>query len=61
MNIKTVSVKQVKSKIGRPKSHQACLAGLGIRRSQQTVIVPATAENLGMIRKVAYMLEVEGK
>jgi large subunit ribosomal protein L30 len=59
MSEKTIKVKQVKSAIGRLKSHQACLKGLGIRRMHQPVSVSATPENLGMVRKIAYMLEVE--
>jgi large subunit ribosomal protein L30 len=52
-------VTQIKSKIGRLKSHQDCLRGLGIRKMHKTVQVAATAENLGMINKISYMLKVE--
>jgi len=48
-----------KSKIGRLKSHQACLKGLGLRRIRHTVEVIDTPENRGMINKVSYMLKVE--
>jgi large subunit ribosomal protein L30 len=58
MNAK-ITIKQVKSSIGRLKSHQACLRGLGIRRIHQTVAVEPTRENLGMIRKIAYLLKIE--
>ncbi len=44
---------------GRLRKHQACVRGLGLRRMHQTVTVPATPENLGMARKVSYMLAVE--
>ena len=44
---------------GRLRKHQACVRGLGLRRIHQTVTVPATPENLGMMRKASYMLEVE--
>ena len=44
---------------GRLRRHQACVRGLGLRRIHQTVTVPATPENLGMVRKVSYMLDVE--
>jgi large subunit ribosomal protein L30 len=59
MSNKTITIRQVKSAIGRSASHQACLKGLGIRRLQQRVTVNATPENLGMVRKVAYMLVIE--
>ena len=49
----------VRSKNGRLKSHQACVAGLGLRRMHQTVQVIDTPENRGMINKVQYMLSVE--
>jgi large subunit ribosomal protein L30 len=48
-----------KSKIGRLKSHQACLQGLGLRKIRQTVEVIDTPENRGMINKVSYMLTVK--
>ncbi len=44
---------------GRLRKHRACVRGLGLRRLHQTVTVPATPENLGMARKVSYMLDVE--
>jgi large subunit ribosomal protein L30 len=59
MSGKTIKIRQVKSAIGRLKSHQACLKGLGIRRMHQDVEVAATPENLGMVNKVAYMLKIE--
>lgn len=56
---KTVKVTLVRSTIGRLKSHQACVRGLGIRRMHQTVEVLDTPDNRGMINKVSYMLNVE--
>ena len=56
---KKISVTMTKSKIGRIKSHQACLKGLGLRKIRQTVEVIDTPENRGMINKVSYMLKVE--
>ena len=48
-----------KSLIGRLQSHKSCVKGLGIRKINHTVTVEDTPENLGMINKVKYMLEVE--
>jgi len=56
---KKLSVTMTKSKIGRLKSHQACLKGLGLRKIRQTVEVVDTPENRGMINKISYMLKVE--
>jgi large subunit ribosomal protein L30 len=56
---KKISVTMTKSRIGRLKSHQACLKGLGLRKIRQTVEVIDTPENRGMINKVSYMLKVE--
>ena len=57
--VKRLSVTLVRSKHGRLKSHQACVAGLGLRRMHQTVQVTDTPENRGMIDKIHYMLNVE--
>lgn len=59
MTNKKLKVTMIKSKIGRLKNHQACLKGLGLRKMHQTVNVVGTPENLGMIKKVSYMLKVE--
>ena len=56
---KTIKVKLIKSQSGRLKSHKACVAGLGLRRINQTVEVIDTPENRGMIDKVSYLLQVE--
>lgn len=56
---KQVRVTLRRSLHGRLRKHQACVRGLGLRRIHQSVTVPATPENMGMVRKAAYMLEVE--
>jgi len=55
----TVKVTLVKSTNGRLKAHKACVSGLGLRRMHHSVEVAATPENMGMINKVSYMLQVE--
>jgi large subunit ribosomal protein L30 len=52
-------VTMTKSKFGRLPQHQACLAGLGLRKMNQTVEVADNPENRGMINKISYMLKVE--
>jgi large subunit ribosomal protein L30 len=59
MAAKKLKVTLIKSKFGRLKSHQACVAGLGLRRMHQTVEVEDTPENRGMVNKVQYLLRVE--
>lgn len=54
-----VKVTLVKSRHGRLKKHQACVAGLGLRRINHSVVVEDTPENRGMINKVSYLLKVE--
>ena len=56
---KKIRVTLVKSRFGRLKSHRACVAGLGLRKINQTVEVIDTPENRGMINKVSYLLRVE--
>ena len=56
---KELKVTLVKSRFGRLKSHKACVAGLGLRKIRQTVTVPDTPENRGIINKVSYLLSVE--
>lgn len=56
---KQIKLTLVRSKFGRLKSHQDCVAGLGLRRMHQSVVVADTPENRGMIDRVSYMLRVE--
>lgn len=56
---KQVKLTLVKSKFGRLKNHRACVAGLGLRRMHQSVVVADTPENRGMINRIAYLLLVE--
>lgn len=57
---KTIKVTQIKSVNGRLKSHQACVAGLGLRRIGHTVEVEDTPSTRGMINKANYLVKVEG-
>ncbi len=56
---KKLRVKLVKSRFGRIKAHQASIAGIGLKKINQVVEVHATAENIGMINKISYLVEVE--
>ncbi len=54
-----LKVTLVRSLIGRLPSHRKCARGLGLRRMHQTVEVQATPENLGMVRRIDYLLQIE--
>jgi large subunit ribosomal protein L30 len=56
---KELKVTLVKSRHGRLKSHKACVTGLGLRKRHQTVQIPDTPENRGMINRISYMVSVE--
>lgn len=58
-DVKTVRLTLVKSTAGRLESHKACVRGLGLRRMHHTVERAATPENMGMVNKVRYLLNVE--
>ena len=45
--------------IGRLPNHKACVRGLGLRRMHHSAVVEDTSCNRGMIKRVAYLLEVE--
>ena len=54
----TITIKLVKSGIGRMKNHKLCIKGLGIKKINQTVTVLDTPSNRGMINKISDMLEI---
>lgn len=56
---KQIKVTLEKSVFGRLEMHRACVRGLGLTRRHQTVQIAATPENLGMVRKVGFMVKVE--
>lgn len=54
-----VKITLIKSMHGRLRSHKTCVRGLGLRKRCDVRVVEGTPENLGMIRKVSYLLRVE--
>jgi large subunit ribosomal protein L30 len=56
---KTLRVTLVHSPIGSKQAHRACVRGLGLRKLNQTVEVPDTPANRGMIDRVAYLVKFE--
>lgn len=59
MSAKRLRVTLVRSVAGRLRTHKACAAGLGLRRTGSSALVVDTPENRGMINKISYLLEVE--
>jgi large subunit ribosomal protein L30 len=57
---KTFKVTLVRSPIGTKQAHRACVRGLGLRRIRQSVELPDTPANRGMINAVAYLVKCEG-
>ena len=54
-----LTVKLVRSAIGRPDKHRRVLKGLGLRGLNSQVTVANTPEFRGMIKKVLHLVTVE--
>lgn len=54
-----IRVKQVRSKINRPADQKKTLAALGLRKMNQVVEHDDTPQIMGMVKKVAHLVEVE--
>jgi len=53
-----IKVKQVRSRIGRPKDQKRTLDALGLKKMNMVVEHKATPQILGMVRKVKHLLTV---
>ncbi len=53
-----ITVKQVRSVIGRPKDQKDTIKSLGLRRINHTVTKTVTPQILGMVKKIAHLVEV---
>ena len=58
---KKVKITLVKSTIGSLPNHKCCVRGLGLRRTNHTVVVEDTPSVRGMVNKVRHLLKVEGE
>lgn len=56
---KKMKITLVRSAISRPAKQRAVLAGLGLRKTNQSVVRIDTPEIRGMINKVIHMVHVE--
>lgn len=54
-----IAVTLIKSLIGRKPDHKQTVAGLGLRKIRQTVVLENNASTLGMVNKVSYLLSVQ--
>jgi len=54
-----ITIKLVRSSIGKPSAQRAVLAGLGLKKVNGTVTLKDTPETRGMIRKVDHLVRVE--
>ena len=57
--MKRIRVKQVRSKIRRPKNQKLTLEALGLRNLNQVVEHDATPAILGMVKTVNHLVSVE--
>ena len=56
---KALKLTLVKSKIGSTKKVRATLTGLGLTRTNKTIVRSDTPEIRGMVRKVQHLVRVE--
>ena len=53
-----IKIKQVKSRIGRPKDQKRTLDALGLRKMNAVVEHNATPQILGMVKKISHLITV---
>ncbi len=58
-NAKQLKITLVKSKVGRPEHQRRVLLGMGLRKTNRTVLLQDTPEIRGMINKVIHLVSVE--
>ena len=56
---KTLKVTWVRSTIGHKQAARGTIRALGLHRLHQSVEIADTPENRGMLRRVAFLLDVE--
>tara|TARA_B100001250_G_scaffold91150_1_gene75798 strand:+ start:2509 stop:2685 length:177 start_codon:yes stop_codon:yes gene_type:complete len=53
-----IKIKQIRSRIGRPKNQRRTLDALGLRRMHAVVEHNATPQILGMVKKISHLITV---
>lgn len=56
---KKIKITQIKSRIGYKKKAKATLDALGLRKMNQSVLMPDNSATRGMIKKIEFLIEVE--
>ena len=56
---KKLKVRQIRSGINAKEDHKRTIRALGIRRMQQTVVLPDNPQIRGMVHAVRHMVVVE--
>ena len=56
--MENIKIKQVRSRIGRPKDQKRTLDALGLRKMNATVTHEATPQILGMVHKIKHLITV---
>ncbi len=51
-----IKVKLVRGLAGCPEKHRVIVAGLGLKKTNSTKILPDTPQTMGMIDKVSYLV-----
>ncbi len=54
-----IKIKQLRSKIGRPKNQKRTLIALGLGKINRTVELEATPQILGMVKTVSHLVETK--
>lgn len=57
---KKITVRLVRSMIGRPEKQRVVLRGMGLTKMQKTVQLPDTPQVRGMLDKVKHLVSIEG-
>tara|TARA_B100000767_G_C19446218_1_gene402057 strand:+ start:402 stop:581 length:180 start_codon:yes stop_codon:yes gene_type:complete len=53
-----IKIKQVRSRIGRPKDQKLTLDALGLKKMNKVVEHNATPQILGMVKKIQHLIKV---
>tara|TARA_B100001142_G_scaffold118468_1_gene120573 strand:+ start:11901 stop:12077 length:177 start_codon:yes stop_codon:yes gene_type:complete len=53
-----IKIKQIRSRIGRPKDQKRTLDALGLRKMNAVVEHNATPQILGMVKKISHLITV---
>jgi len=58
--VEKITVRLVRSMIGRPEKQRLVLRGMGLTKLQKVVQLPDTPQVRGMLDKVKHLVRIEG-